>query len=93
MEDGSVRAKQKLYQNVVNEPLITGDADKKVLEILCVPELHLLLGRIIIYKIIFNSNMFIGIVDKLLTEFERGVFPTKEAGLDFMNNFLKKVAI
>ena len=44
MADGSVSKKQKFYQNVTNPPLLTGDAGKLVLEILGVPELHLLIG-------------------------------------------------
>ena len=32
-----------------------------------------------------------GIVDKLLTEFERKVLETRKAGLTFVNKFLKKV--
>ena len=30
-------------------------------------------------------------MDKLLSGFEDGVFPTKDAGLTYMNNFLKQV--
>ena len=41
---GSPRRNQKKFQNVVNSPLITGDPGQLVLEILSVPELHLLIG-------------------------------------------------
>ena len=44
LSDGSHKKKQQLYQNVTNQPLITGDAGKLVLKILAVPELHLLIG-------------------------------------------------
>ena len=44
VSDGSHKKKQQLYQNVTNQPLITGDAGKLVLKILAVPELHLLIG-------------------------------------------------
>ena len=39
----------------------------------------------------FWYNLLIGVVDKLLKGFENSVFPTKKAGLLFMNNYLKKV--
>ena len=35
---------QQLYQNCVNEPLITDQVDKLVIDILSIPELHLLIG-------------------------------------------------
>ena len=44
VSDGSHKKKQQLYQNVTNQPLITGDAGKLVLKILAVPELHILIG-------------------------------------------------
>ena len=50
VEDGSPVKKQKDYQNVIKAPLITGRPDQSVMEILCLPELHLLLG---IYEVIF----------------------------------------
>ena len=34
---------------------------------------------------------FLGIVDKLLSEFEKRVCSTKKAGEKFMDNYLKKV--
>lgn len=37
------------------------------------------------------SIIYLGIVDKLLTEFERKVLDSKKAGLAFVNKFLKKV--
>ena len=45
VSDGSKIKKQQFYQNVTNQPLITGDPDKQILNILGVPELHLLIGK------------------------------------------------
>ena len=99
--------KQKFYQNVTNPPLLTGDAGQLVLQILGVPELHLLIG----IGVIKDQNLEIlelfdysspstivtlrisltlvqsGIVDKLLTEFERKVLETRKAGLTFVDKF------
>ena len=64
----------------VLEDLIESSEDnlmKKIIELLCVPELHLLLG----------------VVEKLLGEFEKTEFSTEEEGVKFMNEFLKKVFI
>ena len=47
---GSNIKKQKLQQNVTNPPLITTDPDKLILSILGVPELHLLIGRSLMFK-------------------------------------------
>ena len=52
------------FQNIVNLPLLTGDPDKVVLDILNLPSLH----------------CFLGIVDKLMTSFEENTFPSKEEG-------------
>ena len=35
----------------------------------------------------------LGIVDKLLLEFEKAVLPTEKAGRDFVDGYLKKVLI
>ena len=37
-----------------------------------------------------NIHIHIGVVDKLLKSMEDMLFPTKEQGLCFMDNFLKK---
>ena len=50
---------------------------------------HTSLGPIIL--LICNLIIFIGIVDKLLSAFERSVFPSKTAGKTWMDNYLKKV--
>ena len=39
----------------------------------------------------FLWSVSLGIVDKLLKEFENRVFPTKIAGRQFVDNYLKKV--
>ena len=74
LEDGSKYQKQKLYQNIVNSPLITGPPDKLVLDLLNLPSLHLL----------------IGVVEKQIKEIEKVVFSTFEEGEQFMEGFLKK---
>ena len=38
-----------------------------------------------------HFNLLLGIVDKLITEVERGVLTSRKAGKKFMDNFLKKV--
>ena len=42
--DGSPVKKQQLYQNITNQPLLTGEPTQLILTILAVPELHLLIG-------------------------------------------------
>ena len=44
MASGSDKKKQKLFENVLNLPLITGDPEQTILGTISVPELHLLLG-------------------------------------------------
>ena len=46
---------QMKYQNVTNAPLLTDEPGKKVIELLCVPELHLLIGQCIFLHN-FNSD-------------------------------------
>ena len=76
-EAGGIKRTQQKYQNVTNPPLLTADDSKLIIEVLCIPELHIL----------------IGVVDKLLKEFEKNVFPSEDLGLKFMDKYLKKVAI
>ena len=38
-----------------------------------------------------HRNTFLGIVDKLLLEFEKAILPTERAGRDFVDRYLKKV--
>ena len=76
-EAGSPYKRQMDFQNIVNPPLLTGDPDQLVLDILNLPSLH----------------CFCGIVDKLMTSFEENAFPSKEDGQAWMDRYLKKVII
>ena len=73
----------------MNPPLITGDPDKKLIDVSCDSELHLLLGIIHIWFICLNYCE--GIVEKIMREFEKRVFPSPDFGKDFMSKFLKQV--
>ena len=77
VNSGSNSKTQKNFDNVTNPPLITSPVETQIIEILCVPELHLLLG----------------VVEKLLREFENRVFLNKNTGKKFMDNYLKSVSI
>ena len=78
VDAGSDSRQQKDYENVVNPPLLQCQPDELVLDLLPVPQLHLLLG----------------IVDKLLKLLEDSLFPgDKATGLAFVNAFLKNVNI
>ena len=48
MESGSNIKQAKFYQNVVHQPLIVADDGTLILQIFNVPELHLLIGKIIL---------------------------------------------
>ena len=76
-EAGSKAKTQQLYQNFTNHPLITSLPDKLIIEMLAVPELHLLLG----------------VVNKLMDEIESQVFLSKSDGKEFMDNFLKSAGV
>ena len=52
------RRNQSHFQNFVNPPILSMDPDKRIIEVLHIPSLHLLLG----------------VVDKLLQELEKKVF-------------------
>ena len=73
LENGAVKSQAKHYQNVVNEPLVTGDPKKITLEILNINELHLMTGA----------------VSKIITGIEDQAFVTKEDGKKFVDEFLK----
>ena len=94
VDSGSNKKKQKLFQNMVHEPLLKGDPDSLVLGLIAIPELHLLIGDYnrsicnLYLRIILNN---IGVVDKLMKSIEDTTFPTKEEGLAFMDGFLKQV--
>ena len=44
MADVRISKKQQLYDNVTNQPLITGASEDLILKIFAVPELNLLIG-------------------------------------------------
>ena len=92
VEEGSNSKNQKIFENVTNTPLLTSSAEKKIIEIISVPELHLLLGnkKCIMQKKLLS--MIVGVVEKLLREFENRVFQDKKVGKKFMDNYLKKVS-
>ena len=77
MADGANLIKAKKYSNVVYPPLITGDKDKKILELVNIPGLHILLG----------------VIDKILKEIEKNLFETKGCGLLFVNRYLSQINI
>ena len=60
------------HQNVVNKPLICGDPDSKIEEIMTLPELHIMTG----------------IAGKLLGELESKAFSSKEEGEKFTNSWM-----
>ena len=78
---------------MTNLPLITSSAEKQIIEILCVPELHILLGKNVTLFYFEVYNLCSGVVEKLLKEFERKVFSSKTLGKVFMDNYLKKVIL
>ena len=91
MDSKCKRKDQKRFQNVVNDPLITGDPDDLILGLVTLPELHIMIGMRYQRQYIF---MFfkIGVLDKVLKELERHLFPgDEESGLAFIDTYLKKV--
>ena len=77
MRNGSDKSKAQLYGNVVNKPLLTGDADVLIRDIFNIPELH----------------VYMGIVGKLVKEFKNKVFSCRGEGEDFMNSWQKSTSI
>ena len=61
MADGANLKKAKKYTNLVHPPLLIGDKNKKILELVNIPDLHRMLG----------------IVDKILKEIEKNLFKNK----------------
>ena len=59
VEDGCEKKRGKEFQNMQHSPLLSGDPDSMIIDLIPPPELHLLLG----------------VTDKLLTEFALNVFP------------------
>ena len=69
--------KGKKYTNVVHPPLLTGDKNKKILELVNIPGLHILLS----------------VADKILKEIEKNLFENKECDLQFVNQYLSMINI
>ena len=49
VQAGSKKAQAMKFSNIINEPLLTGDPDTLVLQLINIPELHLLIGRMVSY--------------------------------------------
>ena len=73
-EAGAKKKNSKSFMNVVNEPLLKGEAEDFVIDLLNPPELHCMTG----------------VTGKLVKEMEQTCFPSKEEGKVFMNRFLKE---
>ena len=71
-EAGADKTKQRLFQNVVNKPLLDLEPDNLILGPVAPPELHLMLG----------------VADKGKKLLEMTVFETEEAGKNFIDQFL-----
>ena len=55
--DGGSKKKTKMkFDNVTNAPLITSSPDKKIIESLSVPELHILLGKVLWNTLTFSYS-------------------------------------
>ena len=75
---GAPLKRAKDFNNVVNQPLITGPDEQKILgEAVYFPEHH----------------VFTGIVGKLIKELERNLFDSAEEGLLFMDNWMKNPGV
>ena len=78
LDAGEDKKKQRNFDNVVNEPLLQADDSALILDLLPIPQLHILLG----------------VVDKLLHLIEDNIMEgDKNAGRAFMDQFLKSVHI
>ena len=77
MADSANLKKAKKETNVINPHLLTGDKNKKILELVNISGLHILLS----------------VVNKILKEIEKNLFENKECGLQFVNRYLSKFYI
>ena len=77
LDAGSPYHRQSDYQNIVKIPLLTGDPDRLVLDMVNPPALHLLLG----------------VISKLIDSMESSVFDTKEEGEQWMDEFMRQQGI
>ena len=77
MADNANLKKEKKYTSVVHPHLLTGNKNKKILELVNISGLHILPG----------------VIDKTLKEIEKNLFENKECGLLFVNRYLSKINI
>ena len=73
LQSGLDVRKAKEYNNIVRKPLLSGDPNLPILEIINLPELHLMTG----------------ITGKILKEMEGKCFETKEQGRNIIDQFLE----
>ena len=73
LEAGGNKAKAMDFKNVTRRPLLAGQPEDLVLDLLIPPELHCMTG----------------VAGKLLKEMERGCFQSRKEGKKFVNTFLK----
>ena len=67
LENAAIMRSAKLYQNVVNKPLLTGEDEMKTLELLNPPQLHIMTG--VLGKLIKEMERMTG--EKFMSEFLR----------------------
>ena len=77
LDAGSPYPRQQNYQNIVNIPLLTGDHERLVLDMLNPPPLHLLLG----------------VVNNLIESMETTLFELKEEGEQWMDEYMRQQGI
>ena len=75
VEAGSILKSAKEFSNCVQKPLITGNSGDCLIDKLNIPELHIILG----------------VVDKILSEIEKKLFPSKEFGFTVLTKFLESI--
>ena len=76
-ESGMDLKDAKMFKNIVRKPLLHGDSDTLVLEVLNLPELHLMTG----------------VTGKIVKEMENKCFESKAEGKLFFDKFLKDMNI
>ena len=77
MENGAEWKHSKDYKNVTNPPLITGEDDTLMLDILFLPELHIMTG----------------VTEKILKAMEKLCFSCLQDGDNFLDDFFKRYDI
>ena len=73
-------------------PLIKWDPDMLILQLVAIPELHLVLGTVIRSWFWQMYRTILGVPDKLISEFKRNVFDGT-SGNNFIALFYKKVIL